>query len=591
MAKNYFKLDGGVAQRIIESLVSYGIVSYSGNPNEWRDNPFIEATFTGGHSAEENYNCPQVEAIILRLGFKVTLTRIFEVMAICQAYVLDNINGPEGDGARQMLRKHWYRWAKACLQAWAVYLQTTLLPNGTPDGQGLAALMSKVYGEWNMKGLIEYRDLWIENNTAKFIVFPEEGRLDEITIVVCEKDAVYAGVSLTAAAMGAWAAYSCKGKSGRSGMEKLFYAMDIDRRVRNGEDVYLLVISDWDTDGEEVIAPTVFNQLSTYMPAEQIRYLRVGINPDQLKRFGYSFQDKWYEAKYRVGEDDSANYLTWCRDKAIYYYECDECGWIGELVGTECPGCRNQILDPGEPPSQSAAKKEWKEPFLAYYDGHTPHGLELDALLRTEYCLLLSEGLDELIGFDRIREELSQRIVPDTSNMAYYLSQELLDENESYRELKKYQDSLENWFNKKMESLRQTAYSIERNTRDKVRELLNAHADDSDVFKYDPWPELDDLVKHLQSAKPITQECTSCGRPTFECRYPEWHKDSWRDAPEERMFEAVHPFQPYKEESRTTALKEIVLEEERNTLDEIKEEVFEFERVDINLEDDQDENE
>jgi hypothetical protein len=601
LVKEYFELDNGATKKTLEAMIQgdyitrpngrgYGFVrldegSLKMDPyyvSEWTKNPI-----------EYILSDDELWALFIHCYAKVTkktvtMSSVCDSLLICGFYILDNRKGPEGDGARQMMRKHWYAWLKSPLQKLAIRLGKALMENGTPDSESLNALISKRVGEWNEKGLLEYRQVWIENNTTKFLVNPNA--LSEYNIVICcEKDAAFAGVCLSGIAMGALAVYSGGGKSSRAGIEKLYYACLKDR-LRYSERLIVLTISDYDTDGESVIAPTFTEQLSTYIDRNRIDSIRVGVDPDQLVEFNYLWADKEYEVKYNVGDGMAKNYLIWCAQKAVFYYECENCGNGGPHVGGVCESCGYAHL-PENVPLDKGELALWKEEYIRFYQQNSPKGFELDALTRVDYCSLLVKGLTDIIDFGEYVENLSQKMQVSPYSVGYDLTERILSENTSYQEIDAYSNKLQEWFRGMTELLDQRRREIREDIRSEMQDLAEALSGDERVFQDDPRVDIGDLIRHMENARFNLGRCEYCYRPVDQCVDPEGHKRRGyhKDVPESELFEGVESFQPFSAQDREANLLEIVQDDHFDRIEELKRTTFDYPTVNIDMGDNEEE--
>lgn len=578
--KDFFDLDKGFTKHLLEVLVQRGL-DYRCDPyyvDEWKENPFDII-------ARDDWLWG--EYVQLHPG-QLTLTSYFRSLAICQFYIMRNMNGPEGDGAMQMLRKHWYAWGKSGLQNAARRLGVGLMPNGEPDSEKLYDLMSRTFGDWNKDGLLEYRQIWILDNTTKMILFdrPLPSPFDGI-VICCEKDAAFNGVALSAKAMGACAVYSGGGKSSRAGIEKMYYSR-LKKIVDAGSNIYVLVISDWDTDGEAVIAPTFVEQLKTYIPEWQLQWVRVGITPEQITRLGYEWDNKWYDLKWDV--NGMLNYYQWSGEKAVVAYSCQGCHSRVVEVGTRCPYCGHDQVPPVDGNGNGHSKDEkdaMKEEYRSFFGRYTPHGFELDALTRVEYCDLLVEGLSQLVYIDDICQALSELANPSESTVAYDIRRKLLNENTDYNEIEKHLGKLQRWFSNKTQELNEVRWQIERDAEELAGELVRKHIEDSEIFENDDECWSDGLAQHMRDAKFNEGRCNWCGNTTNRCYDPERHKVYWtKDADETEFLDGVTYYQPFSEDKRNEKLAEIVLEEEEEAIEEFAQKEYEYEEVDLGQDDD-----
>lgn len=500
---------------------------------------------------------------------KLTMNGFFQGLAMCQGFIMDTEKGPERDGAKQMLRKHWYAWAKTALQRAADRFGTYLMDNGTPDSEALNGLISSVFGKWNKDGLITYAQFWIENASTQFYINPNPIKGVKI-MICCEKDAAFQGVVTTGIAMGALAVYSGGGKSSRSGIE-LLYNRCLRENLRNGEILHVLVISDWDQDGEAVIAPTFVEQLSTYIPKDQIVWTRVGVYPEQIEKAGYNIESKLYECKWDVG--GMTNYLDWCQDHALY--TSDPTGEIPVTVGTD--------YIPSDVPEGKAEVKAYREQMYEYYKQHSPHGIELDALTRSDYCGLLIDGLFSIMNEDEFRSALSAEQPVNIWSVMHNIKRTVMEENESLAEAIALRDKARDWFATKMEQLEAAIAQAEQEIEQELTEMVNNHQQDDSAMNNDEVFTVDKMRKHMQEVRMDTGQCSQCWTSTAQCRNPSAHRDTyWKET--DNPYKGIYHYQPFSQYVRTEALQNALQYDEQDLIDALKERRFTFPTIDIDTE-------
>lgn len=584
LVRSFFELNKGRTLNVLQRMVD-GVFDNNGqvvkldpqfdpnNASRWITNPLSLIA-----------NDDQLwEAYTLIYPGKLTLTSFFQDLAICQFYVMDNLKGPEGDGARQMLRKHWYAWGKIALQPAAIRMGIGL-KGGLPDSEALYDLMSTTLGDWNRDGLLEYRGVWVENNSTQIFLndqvlpYPYDG-----IVICCEKDAAFNGVVVSGKAMGARAIYSGGGKSSRSGIEKLYYS-SLQGLVRQGRTIYVLVISDWDTDGEAVIAPTFVEQLKTYIPSNQLSWTRVGIKPEQIEQFGYAIPDKWYQVKWDVS--GQLNYLEWCATHGLFEYTC-VCGHADIKVGAICPNCGTVMLprEINRPDPRDKVDMIWyKEQFQKFYQVYSPMGFELDALTRVDYCSLLVSGLSQLIDIDDLRNNLSEEQRPDSWNVAYQIRSQVESENNSLIAARDLKNKLNDWYSRKTNALDTRIEEIREEIRAAVQTLVNALDGDDRIYQDDPIVDADTLVDHMARVRQDTGRCTFCNTPTDQCANPTRHKAANYWVESKDPFGQIQRFQPFSADNRQTAWQEAVEDTYAEEIQDLKDQEYSYPSVDINLE-------
>lgn len=611
--ENFWNLDGGKTYATLEALQGAGMIPWDNGPwnvNSWESNPFSSILFD-----EKMW-----KAWVKTFPGKVTMASLARSIFICAFYLMRG-RGPDGDGVPKMMRKHWYSWAKQLLQQAALLLKTCLLDNGTPDSEALNALLSSVVADWNEKGLLEYKTIYIENNTTKYDVIDSRFWLPSenyAIVVCCEKDAAYNDVLLSAMAMGARVVYSGGGKSSRTGIEKMLgdaKLLELPKYVK----IVLLVISDFDTDGESIIAPTFGEQLATWIDPERIVLIRVGADPTQISAFGYNLDDKQYVVKYLVGDANNANYLEWCLRNAIFYWQCKFCGNTDPKTGITCPECGGTAprIYFGESLYKDCVsaedQKAWKEEVVSFLKENTPYGFELDALSREDYCWLLVAGLEKAFGepeyeddedetpWEAIVKILSRNAEPQTYWIKQELTKKFLDENPDYQNALEYKQKVDEWFQIKMQefnTLIEKAQEEAGEAADAIVDIFTSNYKDDCIYEEDPEPMPEDLAQHMIDQKYNKGRCTYCYRSIDECRDPVRHKQNgyWESPSGDELFQSVKPFQPFDENKRQELQDQKVrdLLEEDEDIYQVKEDfcekTWDWPIIQINTEEDNNDN-
>jgi len=454
--------------------------------------------------------------------------------------------GPEGDGLPKTLRKLWYAGHKEALQRISAKLGVWRSGEQMNDVSANAC-QSTVYGEFVDTKLITYLDMFVKDGSRQFEVFSIYNRLPHplSNIVFCiEKDAAYEDCVRIAKALGAAVALSGGGKMGKAGTENMvrqalssYYKTETPGDlVTEDNPCYVLVISDWDYDGERVIAPTFVEQMRRYIPDHLMNWVRVGIKPAQVEGLGYNLADKAYQVKYHV----NSAYTAWCRDNAIFdingevYQGEDEFERVVTHAKYLSPTLGYALRDNGD----------LKHDILkAVFEQCPPLGFELDALKRVEYATLIVEGLLTMISWEDLIGALSKKAWSNTDSVVSDLAQDIFRENEDYQELDTHINELRQRFEELLENLEQTKTDFEQRVRDKLEPVVEEWNEDGRITEDDPEPSEEEMAKHL------------------------------------RQVNAWEHWQPFNAYTRNAAHKRVVEDEEEYTIQSLKEESVNFTKV------------
>lgn len=357
------------------------------------------------------------------------------VASVCQMVVFDHCNGPEQDGERKAMRRHWYAWFKTTFaQPFSEQLGEDI--QGERWGRNWFALLSTTYSHFVDRLGLTYHDLWV--NDASRMMKGLYGRLfNECNIVICvEKDSLFDDFEPAAKAIGATAIYSGKGKSSKAGIEKLlkttfYWQPDQQHDPFDAQDpLIVLTISDFDFDGESVIDPTFAAQLGRY--TNHVVSARVGIQPGAFRIVtGRTWQDAVETNDAYAVKMKNSGYLKWAAEKALFWHKCRECGnafveqgadLCDEKTGkrfcfVKCPECG------------SSAE------FLFVDKDTTAYGFEVEAMFTRDYYGLIVKALLTVLDFDYLVSKLRDECRADPRQAIVPAVQQILEENASYKKL------------------------------------------------------------------------------------------------------------------------------------------------------------
>lgn len=366
---------------------------------------------------------------------------VSKLATICQMVVFDAIGGPEGDHKPKALRRHWYSWYKSKFaQPFAAQMGDV-----TANGQGILEMkdlswtgrLSQTYAWFVDNAGVTYKDLWVED-ASRMMAQNYEALFSGCHIIVAvEKDSLFGDFKAPAAALGAKAVYSGKGKSSKAAIEKLlrdYFEWGSEwgtTEFTADKPLIILHISDHDFDGESVIGPTFGDQARRYTP--HILEARVGIKPEAVINAGKTWEGSWYQVKV-----SNKGYQRWANQKALFATECTQCGHHWAVQG---------VLDMDKVVSLNMPEKELVQAsrhrcpvcngaavwLRAGID--TAHGFEVEALTTRDYRALLVRALLQVLSFSYIVQRLREDCTADAYEAARAALANILEENESYQAL------------------------------------------------------------------------------------------------------------------------------------------------------------
>lgn len=559
-----YQLDGGKTQTELD-LMQDELGIDPQYPGSWNENPINQIVKSDDLWELYQERCGQQNG-----------TSMLRSQIICQQAMWHHGNrgtGPEGDGLPKTLRKLWYAGHKDAIQHISKRLGVWRDGDQMND-TGANGAMCGTYQEFVVdRATVTYLDMFAKDGSRQFEQIPSYQRLPSplSNIVFCiEKDAAYEDCMRIAKALGARVALSGGGKMSRAGTERMireclshyFETPTPGDSVTEKDPLYVLVISDWDYDGEAVIAPTFVNQMERYIDPDLIKWCRVGIKPGQVEDAGYDVSETAYMVKAHV----NSAYSRWCRENGVFvyedrtYYNLDELWadlpdwqqdeWLDVMLGAleQKEGKRDRKAiekEYGYIPADYQVLAQYHAPLVALYKHIAPLGYELDAIRRTEYADIIIEGLLTMVDWDTYLEALSQKAWADPQEVIAALQRKVLNTNADYSDLTDHIRELESWFEGKVADLRGTAEDFENHVRRTIEPLVESWKDDPRISEYDSTAERDDMAEHLQ-------------------RVSAW--DHW---------------QPFDQGARNRRLQQIVETEEHSTLQMLYEEEVPFDQVEI----------
>jgi hypothetical protein len=359
---------------------------------------------------------------------------VSRLATLCQMMVYDRDGGPDGDKSQKGLRRHWYAWFKV---NFAQDFSAALAAKGDKkevkgfDGRAWAGRLSEIYGGLVDDENVTYKDLWVSDTSRMEKSFWGELFRNCYIILCVEKDSLFSDFEKAAQAIGAKVLVSGKGKMSKAATELVLrkHFGWTDRRDPFTADRPLLVLTltDWDYDGETVIAPTFAEQCRRY--TNHVQEARIGITPDQ----GIQGNGPLFEAK-----TTNDTYKDWARDKGLYNAECGACGhsWITVGDGAHnCPACDSQVYF-----------------LIALKDSgdKTAYGFEVEALRTKAYYPMIVDALLTLVDFDTLVGHLRDECVASEYNAADAVwaiveskNETLAKLNETIEKLERYRDAFQ----------------------------------------------------------------------------------------------------------------------------------------------------
>ncbi len=419
---------------------------------------------------------------------------VSKLATICQMVIFDEVGGPEGDGKPKALRRHWYQWYKSKFaQPFAAQMGDV-----TTNAQGISEMkdlswtgrLSQTYAWFVDHTDATYKDLWVEDASRMMAQNFETLFQDCHIIVAVEKDSLFGDFQVPAAALGAKAIYSGKGKSSKAAIEKLLrdyfeWGSDWDSTVEFTADTPLIIlhISDHDFDGESVIGPTFAEQARRYTP--HILEARVGIKPEAVLDAGKTWEGSWYQVKV-----SNKGYQRWANREALFVAECTQCGHHWAVQGV-LDMDKVVTLNVPEEEIVQASRHECplcNGPATWILAGkNTAHGFEVEALTTRDYRALLVRTLLEVLPFEYIVRRLREDCTADHWQAAETATVNILKGNESYQVL-----------TTEVERLAQIQAIFEGRVRDELYRIGEPHV--SDWENDDDDPESQDFENFVDRA-------------------------------------------------------------------------------------------
>ena len=339
----------------------------------------------------------------------LSIQDICTIATIFQMIQFDDKNGLEGDGQPKALRRHWYYWQKLFAIEFSQKAKGEDIQL-TNWGKRWDGYFSQCYANLVDTGYVTYRDLWVKDASRMMHSFESE-LFQNANILLCvEKDSLFEDFAYIAEKLGCKAIYSGKGKSGKAAIEKLLDDHFPGVEFTKDNKLTVIVISDYDYDGEGVIGPTFPNQLARYV--KHIRWGRLGILP-------YQAQGIMHEVAYQIKTNHRKS-KEWAIDKGISTLICDNnCEDDDFYFGVNrspCPTCGGKMS-------------------LANSMVHPFHGLEVEAIPISNYIFDLVQGVIGVFGLEYIIDRLRDECKPNLVDVALGLTDEILNNNQGYSDM------------------------------------------------------------------------------------------------------------------------------------------------------------
>lgn len=449
-------------RNLIEALAQAGVNGDSGTGNIISD--ALVSDFNG-------------QTFVERFGGMTGFNKgsISRLATLCQMKVYDSGNGPDGDGEPKGLRRHWYAWFKVTFSQW---FSQQLADCGDDkestdgyDGRAWAQRLSKIYSDLVDFEDVTYKQLWVSDSSRLSEAFWNQLFNNSNIVLAVEKDSLFGDFKTAAKAIGAKVLVSGRGKMSKAATELMLrehfgWSERWDRFTAENP-LIVLTLTDWDFDGESVIAPTFAEQARRYTP--HVKEARVGIFPEQ----GIAKNGPLFEAK-----TNNATYLQWIEEKGLFDLECAACGnrWIhvghDSWDGASCPNCDNQVL------FNVKTKKS---------DGEVAYGFEVEALKTRDYYAMIVDALLTVLDFDELIERLRDECKASSYKAARRMQSFIADRNETYQKLLATIEKLEAYKD-----------AFEADIEDHFRRVGEPH--EKDWRNDDDNPEVDVFRNYVQSA-------------------------------------------------------------------------------------------
>jgi hypothetical protein len=345
--------------------------------------------------------------------------------ALMQMYIYDRIGGPDSTFKGRGIRRHWYAYFKQFSQ----YL--AFATGKTKTGQmGVAEMndiqwsgrLSQIYAGWVQSKRVTYQDLWVEDSSRMYRVFSEPLYPTLRVILAVEKDSQFDDFEGVARALGASALISGKGKQSAAATEKMLRELGWGSPYNSNpfpDGIVVISVSDYDTDGEQVIAPTHAEQMRRYV--DDVKEIRVGITPLQVHTNSEGNLDEVWNKSYQLKLSNSS-YREWADLKAIFLATCSECGNRQPVMGTDM----KEFL---EYASLACCTRCGSSLNIEKDDYDVPHGYEVEALNMVEQHRDLVHALLQRVSWDKIVDELRKLAIPDPYSVTGVLVGKIAQQN------------------------------------------------------------------------------------------------------------------------------------------------------------------
>lgn len=376
-----------------------------------------------------------------------TIKGLSRLATLCQMIIMDEQGGPDFDYEPKALRRHWYSWYKVDFaQPFSQLLNQDI--QSRDWGTRWAGYLSQTYAGLVDNEDVTYKDLWVKDASRMMESFWQELFTNSNIIVCVEKDSLFEDFIAPAKALGAKAVYSGKGKSSKAAIEKLLreaFGWSEWHNPFTNYPLYVLYISDFDYDGEEVIGPTFAEQCRRY--TWNVHEARIGVNPIHVQEHGYSLQEKGYEIKMNHGSSKK-----WAVDKAIKVMQCVSCekSYLSQNIDGHCNSCGGSLvwMSTNQTPFLDVKSMKGAYPALGY---------EIESMRTREYYQLMAESLLRIMPLDEIIEGLRDDCTAELDLATEQIAREVCDQHPGYQELQEqlielqnrmegFRREVENWF-------------------------------------------------------------------------------------------------------------------------------------------------
>lgn len=396
---------------------------------------------------------------------KLNLTGISRAVVLLQMQLYDLIGGPDGDNKTKAQRRHWYAYFKQFAQMLGFATgKIKTLADGTKgiDDKNWSGMLSTVYKNFVLKENITYRQLWVDDASRMMEIFGDQNKLTKNVqlLIAVEKDSLFADFVPAAQAMGAMAVISGKGKNSFAATEKMLRSLgwsENESTPVQTDELGVIVLSDYDYDGRDVIQPTFGEQLRRYN--RHVIEGRIGVEPEQVKEI--LGEENVWDASYQVKLlPNHSGYKMWGIESGLYMAQCTSCGSQQPVVGADT---RNEWCHQcGDDGTLMIHPKQFK----------TPHGFEVESLKTSDYHIMMVRQFLEMYDWSDVVYDMRIEAVPDEWTIASDLTREVLEKNELYVKVKEAENLLA-----------QARYELENQVEQMLREEAEVVIED----EVDEW--------------------------------------------------------------------------------------------------------